>query len=205
MTDIPENELVRKYFDCNGCDSAQSNKEHWRNGHMAERILRAMQEPIKNGDRYLNIYSGGIEECIWTNTIVIDELHLDQLRLPDRFQTGQEKFCCDLHRHVPGVSEYPCVMKKPPSTVGCSCLCHLSQGWQSSCPNCRDRHQKQKCKDVDVAGHHAVANCPCLCCKSADAVEAKMKEIIETPWHQTMQGSYRKALRELVKLARESK
>lgn len=76
---ILDNELVRKYF------SAFGNGET-----MAERVLTAMQEPIKKGDKYLQLANGEWREMEWGLPKTITGFHGFDLRLPSRFQ-AQEK------------------------------------------------------------------------------------------------------------------
>lgn len=101
--DIIENELILKYFgtEHKGCPP-DCGGDH--DGMIAFRVLRAMQEPIQKGERYLclaetiNERISGSEkawmECLET---LEADLHPTYLRLPDRFQpkaTGCEFPAC---------------------------------------------------------------------------------------------------------------
>lgn len=76
---ILENELVQKYFGCGGDPLCTP-------GHTEERVLHAMEVPIKSGDSYLCIYSNGniIEVIAFENFGY--NCHPDALRIPDRWQ-----------------------------------------------------------------------------------------------------------------------
>lgn len=74
---ILDNELVRKYF---------YEGDHYL---MTDRILEAMQQPIKKGDKYLNLFiSGEILEHV--SEYAFPAFHSWALRLPDRFQPKDE-------------------------------------------------------------------------------------------------------------------
>jgi hypothetical protein len=82
---ILDNELVRKYFGC-------QHKANGRNlicdcvaGDAPQKILEAMQQPIRKGEYILQIMPSGEihDKNAWVD---YDGLHLDLLRLPDRFQ-----------------------------------------------------------------------------------------------------------------------
>lgn len=97
MTDVLSDKLVKKYFGC------------WGNGAtMPERVLNAMQEPIRKGERYLQqTWSGhnsmtiGFEERVYDGVSGYGKFEEDHfhtgyhsraLRLPNRFQgTGKNE------------------------------------------------------------------------------------------------------------------
>lgn len=81
------NELVRKYFSSVPCDHGDSTESPACAGCMAYFVLQAMQQPIKQGERYLRIEmpGGEIPDEIGSTGIPI-ALHPLFLRLPDRFQ-----------------------------------------------------------------------------------------------------------------------
>ena len=68
MTNILDNELVKKYF--GNLDSR--SKERRRNWAMADAVLSAMQEPIRKGQRVLR-HDGMGDHAVWTESIVGDE------------------------------------------------------------------------------------------------------------------------------------
>lgn len=80
-----DNELVQKYFAC---------KDHGQFRHecIANRVLIAMQQPIRKGERYLNLMpNGNIEEglfsgMIWKDASCEQSYHPHFLRLPSAFQ-----------------------------------------------------------------------------------------------------------------------
>lgn len=156
-----EHPLVKKYFSAPDDECWVTNIPYPEKEFMAYRILQAMEEPINKDDLVLGYW---FTDSIWkispapTNKT---EFHPSELRLPSQFQPEREKFCCDLHQHVPGVSEYPCTMKKPPSTAGCGC-----NRDHSSEPSCQVCHRKQShcsCYEFrpETAGcpHYEYLNC----------------------------------------------
>lgn len=86
MTSILENELVRKYFGCN----PELNYPHDCQALMALRVLTAMQEPIKKGERYLDVLRDlTIDERVAETDWGIG-LHMGYLRLPSQFQPRRD-------------------------------------------------------------------------------------------------------------------
>jgi len=78
MTNILENELVRKYFD-----------KKWGEGNFAWNVIESMQQPIRKGERYLFVKSNGFV-CEQINSGdnqggMECSFHAHVLRLPDRF------------------------------------------------------------------------------------------------------------------------
>jgi hypothetical protein len=100
---ILENELVRKYFGSGRCESCFGQScvvtgvpDH--HACMSFRVLSAMQEPIREGERYLNLFlPTQWRELILRNGpgYVIDGWHSSCLRLPDRFQKKEIFKCVD--------------------------------------------------------------------------------------------------------------
>jgi len=89
-----DNELVKRYFGCpwhnhkddKACGSQEST---------ALRILKAMEEPIRSGDRLLVYSEEGqewIEDFAFKNAAYYP-VHLMILRLPDQFQPKKECQC----------------------------------------------------------------------------------------------------------------
>lgn len=105
---ILDNELVKKYFECErGCVCK------WRGigDHMCRKIVIAMQQPIKKGERYLGLDMDGAvcERNIYPSS---ENLHPFSLRLPDQFQpkvtaegteTKEMRYC--KHIVISGCSE----------------------------------------------------------------------------------------------------
>jgi hypothetical protein len=90
MTNILDNELVRKYFafDLEGKEYDQSS--------IAACVLHAMQEPIRKGERYLGwpsytTVNQWTEQVCGEHEITPIDFHPFQLRLPDRFQKRECK------------------------------------------------------------------------------------------------------------------
>lgn len=133
---ILENSLVVKYFGC-GCKAEKTNCPE----RMAYRVLQAMQEPIRKGEKFLSLYADGTlneamadkdDDKIW---------HSDLLRLPDQFQTEREPYCSECNQPIPdaltakvhvaihGMKIKPetaacCNDKETSCASGCKCVCH---------------------------------------------------------------------------------
>lgn len=92
MTSILDNERVWKYFGSGNQDSRG----------VAYEILRAMQEPIRKGERYLlhrqipDMYGEAVYEG--EEILSVKGFHPFALRLPDKFQTAG----CNCGCHDPG-------------------------------------------------------------------------------------------------------
>ena len=86
MTDILSNELVKTYFEKGSCLGEpkvyDGNCKH--KNCMALRVLRAMGEPIKKGDKILEWHQLGVIETISMDDM--SEYHPISLRLPSQFQ-----------------------------------------------------------------------------------------------------------------------
>jgi hypothetical protein len=125
-----DNELVKKYF----CYEPA--------GGWAYRVLEAMHQPIAKGERYLWISSEGKEaEKVFTADVaVFEKYHPFFLRLPDRFQTEEEKVevytkydTCSLCKTV---TEHICEIREPqlaPERGNCV------HGPNAQCDSCNTR------------------------------------------------------------------
>ena len=92
-----DQELVRKYFGCveqDGCKAAHHNPDLCA-AYMATRILRAMQEPIGKGEKYLFWHDNFVELRISDGTDLTWSSHSHPwcFRLPEAWQGGRE--CSD--------------------------------------------------------------------------------------------------------------
>lgn len=96
-----ENELVKKYFG-NRHESCPPGCNYGHEEKMAYRILAAMQEPIKKGERYLFIQnyevpgsnSSGYQEILEIESgYDYNIFHPLFLRLPSGFQTPEKEEC----------------------------------------------------------------------------------------------------------------
>lgn len=128
MTDLLDNELVRKYFGCPANDCREHVPCYTVEQHMAFRVLHAMQQSIKKGERYLNWSDndGGFYETMAQGDHDAENPHWGVLRLPDRFQ---KKECCDQY-------------------FGGSCpTCH-------SVHSCRPKPEPPKCVCNEILGEH---------------------------------------------------
>lgn len=160
---ILENELVKKYFACDpqaGCFHKESQACE---AAKAYGILRAMQEPIKKGERRLYVDGMG---AVWDGIHPVDinpDYHPDYLRLPSRFQTPERKKCCCGESETIHRIDGPCyrIESGPPEgtkplspTSAEECDCYSSSGFHT--PGCHcDCHKKP-----DSAG------CGCVECKT---------------------------------------
>lgn len=85
-----DNELIHKYF---GCDGNYSDDKHVHgqfipcDAYCAINIFKAMEEPIKNGDRYLFL---AMDNWLENNAGLYVGFHPRELRLPSQFQKIQE-------------------------------------------------------------------------------------------------------------------
>lgn len=171
-----DHELVRKYF---GDDSDNYRSLGPVEDRISARILTAMQEPIRKGERYLKNISHPTDWYVYDNQSTdIFGFHPYALRLPDRFQKRGEESHCDGCRCTEPTNENfaSSILKKSmPSSERCPPMAHPGQ---SSCPNCRPK----------------------------DAVEEKIDELAED-WRDDSSSEnkefYVKHLRALVALARK--
>jgi hypothetical protein len=105
MTDILNNALIHKYF----------SQEKDYPGGMSERVLAAMQEPIRKGEQaiwYRQVHDEW-KVGVWDGT-ELDSFHPFSLRLPTRFQEAGTKEC--EHRWFGIVEE--CIDCKVVRTLG---------------------------------------------------------------------------------------
>ncbi len=186
-----DNDLVRRYF---GCQHAEGSICDCVAGDMPCKILTAMQEPIRKGERYLKWDS----EFEWVNRCnnFVEELekpgfHPYALRLPDRFQKREEKVFCST-RLVVGHDKCGACGEEIERQTRHIQLEPKPQAEECSCFNRWDQ----------MMGEHR-PSCPEF--KPKDAVEEKIKEIVhEFKWSGTPIARKYDALRELVELARKS-
>lgn len=207
-----DNELVRKYF---GCDirGVQTLCDHFnqQNCHksMSYRVLQAMQQPIRKGERYLvgthkdsDIWR--IVEKTWEGT-EIKGWHTAYLRLPDVFQKqecehsglkrycGKDVYCEECKREISNLfarcnliipHDGPC--KPPPAPEKLTPLtCHLGHGFSSYCGLC-DPHKPKDAVEEKIKG-------------VGDWLYANAHKMKCSPKH------IEYCLRDLVRLARETK
>jgi hypothetical protein len=186
---ILDHELVKKYFGC----SPELNYPHDCLEFRSKRVLDAMQQPIKKGERYLEVNRMGCEfrirekECDGN----IFGVHFYELRLPDAWQgkecehtwvknSGESCYKCNEHRceaqPIDGKTWCQCRQHKPaPETFHPSLTCECSKG---------DRHHL---KTSD-------------CYRPSSAVEEKIQAMCANV---TVPSKFESELRELVRLARE--
>lgn len=205
MTDILDNALIRKYFGCevDACDEAGTVDHDWLNC-LARKVLTAMQEPIRKGERILLINNNSRLEPVSESTknYELEGFHPWDLRLPSRFQEAGKKECegfdtalwcqkCGLElRHV----------KPQPPPESCSC----PDTSHNFCGRKLTPAEPEKC---DHDPNWELDTCKrCNPFTATDAVEAKIKELCSTGW--IGGNSFRipeSGLRELVKLCRGEK
>lgn len=94
MTNLLDNELIRKYFRAEACIHVPLSGTC--DGCIALRILCAMQEPIRKGESYLNFANQSdwilLRDCPQEQ----NSFHPWGLRLPSRFQP-EKKECKETH------------------------------------------------------------------------------------------------------------
>lgn len=78
MNNILDNELVKKYFNCNSCKETEGQTD-W---HRAFKILDAMQQPLRKGERYLLIDYEIICEKVADSNSLYHDKHLGARGLP---------------------------------------------------------------------------------------------------------------------------
>lgn len=92
---ILEHPLVRKYFGIEGMDQGLQKFYKSENYHpdavLAINVLDAMQQPIRKGERALQIYNCPVHEEVIAEDYV--GFHPYLLRLPDQYQTPEKKEC----------------------------------------------------------------------------------------------------------------
>lgn len=178
---ILDNELVRKYFGCesNDCKSLSGVDHDWLSC-MSFRILRAMQEPIRKGERYLDVNGFWIKESIqehdWDTC-----WHPVRFRLPDSFQKREDP-------HKGRMLNY-CGHQN----------CEYEIKW--SCGNeysTLDKPEPPKCEcGIDTYYHK---------CQTKDPVEGKIQDLMQyCVWGPKDHKWFVGMLRELVDLARAGK
>lgn len=182
-----DNELVRTYFGCRAlCTEAHfvnvGYDEHER--CIAYRILDAMQQPIRKGERYLDINGlscgAGVKEGV--SLLDIYYLHAFYLRLPNAFQPQNQKqenpqcqpMCC-------AICGGTVVHKPTPSPEKCEASIKCCAG----CWKYPEKH-----------------DCPCHKPKDA-AVEEKIEKMAKQFMPRLF--GFETELRDLVRIARETK
>lgn len=200
-----DNPLVRKYF------GRGSYEEYSPEGYprsvewISYAVLRAMQEPVKEGELYLAIGEyGKVTGPIAFTSSDNWKFHCQWLRLPDRFQPSFE---CPLHGLDRDESLCTCKPAPDPEAKG------PCPGWSRSAPEKCDFSMGQDCLVHKPSS--AVEKCKhgsqipyCLPCsmgstpQDKDAVEEKIRKIVDVlPDVRNLEYH----LRALVKLAREGK
>lgn len=202
-----DNELVRKYFGCE-CEGPHSYKKMGSCSLiMSGHIIQAMQQPIRKGEKYLDLnYSKVVvaQSGFLSESMVLSNWHPSVLRLPDTFQKQECK--CQCHMTACGccVTEghnqpTPSPEKCPHADIG---HFHGDISNPSACPEAKPKDEPEKCKCNPWMGKHAED------CKPKDAVEEKIKRIAETTYPMSFDLSARERisdeLRDLVRLAKNS-
>jgi hypothetical protein len=87
---ILDNELVNRYFGVNAGTPEKARR------YMAEKVIEAMEQPVKCGDKYLDLESFEVvvaRSRFMSESVNFPEWHPRVLRLPDRFQEQPKKEC----------------------------------------------------------------------------------------------------------------
>lgn len=163
MQNLLENQLVRKYFACESFGGHKlCTKQGYCKQYMAYRIIQAMQEPIKSGEKMLELYHDGrvVEEISVGNH---NQFHSWFLRLPSQFQPPKKEMECLILGHMcdncggeiwehkkspsPSKAEFEC--KHNYGAVGVGCM-----------PWCKDRSAPQD----DICMEHTCCTYQSICC-----------------------------------------
>lgn len=215
MSDILENDLVRKYFGCEkGAHGACDGKRNDCMERTAFRVLKSMQEPIRKGEQAMWLWYRQVHDDWivgpWDGT-KLDDYHPYVLRLPDRFQTAGKKDIFDLPADFKlwgySLAELRSMRNFAESR---GWMVPINQPPPEQEQSGMSKLQGRKPAEPEKCGHTEDVK-DCYYCKPSDAVEAKIEEIINLvsllakypsydPVHQI--GDW---CRELVKLAREEK
>lgn len=197
---ILDNELVRKYFGCRAvCTEAHfinvGYDEHER--CMSFRILAAMQQPIRKGERYLWWFSDKVEEKISdVDSLGCDETaHPHCLRLPDAHQKQDSK--CHCPNYMWHVDHTMCPLNHPTPRPNLRTANEIGQGVWPSGTSPEKSSQDPRCKCTMRPCWHGES--------PKDAVEEKIIEIEKLIPSNYIFGLIEKKLRDLVRLARETK
>lgn len=152
-----ENPLVLKYFGC-GTESGSCNGPHVCIDMRARRVIEAMEQQIKKGEKFLWSFDDGKtwEEHIVTGAEDDKIFHPFNLRLPDRFQPPvEQKTCCtysvtNMNNVEPGSVVEICQscfahITKPTEKKDC---CYIRCGCDRACGECAANLAKQAEKAV---------------------------------------------------------
>lgn len=189
---------VKKYF---GCD--EPCRRRCLEGRMecgeecmpsrALRVLRAMQEPIREGERYLLIDCEVICEKVAEFDTLNHTKHLGALRLPDQFQ----KRCvvCDKTGHEMCKPAPTQECKKIDCCCRCRCRCHQSpsETVKYEVPCCLCISHKGSCKYCYCQG------------KSSKTVEEKIERLVTIYCKSRRHDEFEEIVRELVALVKAGK
>lgn len=157
--------LVRKYFGCDniGCIMLGESIEKFKIFHMAFRVLEAMEQPIKKGDKLLVI---GTDSLIYETNAIKDHdgIHPFDLRLPPRFQPPAKKGC-DHHfkcRCGATFALHDMIIAMPSDSLGGKPTPERGEGKPCSDINCGTNHIVGKPVDQGkyCFGNHP-SNCSC--------------------------------------------
>lgn len=143
-----ENELIRMYFgfECPRSMGCTDPNCYERTIQLAYKVVQAMEEPIKVGEKYLEIdhVSGLCGERVAkyeTKGVVFNPWGL---RLPSRFQaTVEKKECCP--HGVEAKLIYPCN----------ECIAKLNNPAPAETEKCWCKPDQETCRSLNVCG------CPC--------------------------------------------
>lgn len=169
---ILDNELVREYF--GQWTDRKNSRETQFYEQMSLRVIEAMQQPIKKGDKYLSlIVPGTVSEQV-AEVGTLEDFHPYALRLPDRFQKkecGHAWFAkcikCGEEADLPEEKR----PKSAPEPEKCKCferLGILSLGHELGCPIVKAFSAPEKCEHegFNEGGH-------CTICQPGFVKESK--------------------------------
>lgn len=179
------NELVRRFF---GCKESDCSRWHYDNPEISEscmalRVLKAMEEPIKNGEKFLKLYPNDdgtyfgdmVEACFDVDRSYYESKWI--LRLPSRFQEPKE--------NKGGI----------PSTVHHLCTCDFCSDLLSKWMEKREKEIQPspaaKEKNCYCGVHELNLSEPCVVRPSPPAKEEE-KSCLGGFWHGSSCGCPRK-------------
>lgn len=204
---ILDNELVKKYF---GCPHDRNHHDDCAPGCNAQeeyafRILKAMEAPVREGERVLYWHGSAVREETTLTDYTGNSPRLF-LRLPDQFQPSREK-CCEYNKGN-------CVMR--PGGFVEICRDCLKSTTDKPDPVCKHEGLKRFCGEaiycelckVDIAKE--MAKCTKgiphagACSTKPDPVEEKILSLYKS-LDELTERQCLDSLHKLVELVRESK
>lgn len=168
---ILDNERVRKYFQCDRGHCPKWHKDQIEPDYlecMALRVLQAMEEPIKKGEKYLDLSNADYREKNHLGQLPamiadgdLEETHFGFLRLPDRFQPlpegeKEDGFFCPSCEHCRQLDLQETFEHKPKKFVKCKHCGHRTKPEnEDRCPQNSEAPSavEEQIKDILIANY----------------------------------------------------